>query len=47
MRGSGVLINYGFLTKPKLILLNAQQANKSREELLGQGIVTLVRKAAD
>ena len=32
---------------PEHILLTAQQANKSRDELLGQGIVTLFGKPAD
>ena len=36
-----------FVTKSKLILLAAQQANKSRAKLLGQGILTLFRKPAD
>ena len=35
------------VTESKFILLTAQQANKSRDELLGQGIATLSRKPAD
>ena len=35
------------VTESKLILLTTQQANKSRDEVLGQGIVTLFRKPAD
>ena len=34
-------------TKPRLVLLSAQQANKLRDELLGQATVTLFRKPAD
>ena len=33
--------------EPKLILLAAHQVNKSRDEWLGQGIVTLFGKPAD
>ena len=36
-----------YVTESKLILLAAQQANKLRDELLGQGIVTWFRKPAD
>lgn len=35
------------VTKPKLLLLIAQQANKSGEELLQQGITILMGKLAD
>lgn len=35
------------VTKPRLGLLTAQQANKLRDELLGQAVVTLFRKPAD
>ena len=35
------------VTKPKLILIAARQANKSRDELSGQGIETLFRKPAN
>ena len=38
---------YTIFTKSKFLLLATQQANKSREELLGQEIVTLFRKSAD
>ena len=34
-------------TKSNLILLTAGQANRSREEVLGQGTVTLFGKPAD
>ena len=40
--GGGVTV-----TESKLIILATQQANKSRDELLGQGIETLFRKPAD
>ena len=36
-----------FVTESKLILLAIPQANKSRDELFGQGIVTLFGKPAD
>ena len=35
------------ITKSKIVLLTISQANKSREEVLGQGIVTLFRKPED
>ena len=35
------------VTKSKLILLPSQQANKSRDKVLGQGIATLFGKPAD
>ena len=35
------------VTESKLILPTARQANKSRDKLLGQGIVTLFGKPAD
>ena len=35
------------VTESKLVLLTTQQADKLRDELLGQGIVTLLRKPAD
>ena len=46
--GRGVFISLGpHVTKSKLILLAIQQANKLRDQLLGQGIMTLFRKPAD
>ena len=35
------------VTKPKLILFDAWQANKLREELLEHGMMTLIRRVAD
>ena len=35
------------VTESELVLLTAQQANKLRDELLGQEILTLLRKPAD
>ena len=35
------------ITKSKVVLLATQQVNKSRDALLGQGIVTLFRKPAN
>ena len=35
------------VTESKFILLTAQQANKSRDELVEQGLVTLFGKPAD
>ena len=35
------------VTEPKLVLVTAQQANKLRDELLGQGMVNLSGKLAD
>ena len=35
------------VTKPKLVLLNAWQANKLRDELLEQGMMTLIRRLAE
>lgn len=36
----------GHNTKCKLVVFVIQQASKSRDKLLGQGIVTLLRKQA-
>ena len=36
-----------FVTESKRVLLTAQQGNKSRDALLGQGIATLIEKPAD
>lgn len=36
----------GHNTKSKLVVFIIQQASKSRDKLLGQGIVTLLRKQA-
>ena len=40
-------IVYIIVTESKLVLLAARQANKSRDELLGQGIETSFGKPAD
>ena len=37
----------GLAIESKIVLLIAKQANKSRDKLLGQGIVTLFGKPAD
>ena len=44
-QGSPVLI-FESVIKSKLVLLAPQQASKSRDKLLGQGIATLFRKPA-
>ena len=36
-----------FDTEPKFPLLTARQANKFRDKLLGQGVMTLIGKLAD
>ena len=40
-------ISYIYVTEPKFALLATWQANKSGDELLGQGITTLIGKPAD
>ena len=43
-----VAVSYGgALIETKLLMLTAQQTNKSRDAWLGQGIVTLFKKPAD
>ena len=46
-RAHGIVKNIGSVTKSKFVLLSAQQGNKSRDEVLGQGRTTLFGKAAD
>ena len=46
-RNLGMELQGHIVTKPKLLLLIARQANKSGEELLEQGITILMGKLAD
>ena len=42
-----IALRVGIVTESKLALLAAQQANKSRDEVLGQGILILFGKPTD
>ena len=44
--GSTFTLGLNF-TESKVLLLTTRQASKSRDEVLGQGIVTLLGKTAD